>query len=330
MKTLANNNNESINGMNQVIIDMRPKVRHQESYGREKVADVYFRTQVRAYSRQVYGDYSQEAHEAAEKATAAYYSEVVELLKGEGWTLLNDYAKWHNCPELAKGAQYLYVHPDSISGEVNPTDIETLEAKFKALTACEYRCTDNYGDIILTHSEADERMLYREAYADGGLYSNFKECMTTKRSNLYKDRGEALAFICSRIAIKNKRTDLLGHGTGYYRERKAVAGYVREEYDRLLQAGYIKEATGANGRTLCRWINKKEEKERAKADKERKAQELSDIAQPYDLYIDGDCVESFETMSEARQAYEKAASEHPDSVIDILSADGETSYIGMN
>ena len=104
-------------------------------YGREKVADVYFRTQVREYSRQVYGDYSQEAHEAAEKALTAFYSEVVELLKGEGWTLLNDYAHWHTCPELTKGDQYLYVHPDSISGEVNPADIDALEAKFKALTA---------------------------------------------------------------------------------------------------------------------------------------------------------------------------------------------------
>ena len=53
-------------------------------------------------------------------------------------------------------------------------------------------------------------------------------------------------------------------------------------------------------------------------------------AQPYDLYIDGDCVESFDTLTEARQAYYKAASERPNSVIDILSADGETSYIGQN
>ena len=272
-------NIESKNGMSQVVIDLRPQVKHHEGYGREKVADVYFRTQVRAYSRQVYGDYSQEAHEAAEKATAAYYSEVVELLKGDGWTLLNEsYAQWHNCPELTKGAQYLYVHPDSISGEVNPADIDALEAKFKALTACEYRGTDNYGDIILTRSEADERMLYRETYAEG-IAATIKECTTTKRSNLYKDRGDALGCIRSRIAIQNKRTDLTGHGTGYYRERKAVAGFVQEEYDRLLQAGYIKEAEGQNGRTLCRWISKKEEKERAKAIRE--AEKAAKIKETY-------------------------------------------------
>ena len=285
MNTSVNTNNiESNNGMSQVVIDLRPEVKHHEGYGREKVADVYFRTQVRAYSRQVYGDYSQEAHEAAEKATAAYYSEVVELLKTEGWTLLNEnYAKWHNCPELANGAQYLYVHPDSISGEVNPADIDALEAKFKALTACEYRWTDNYGDIVLTRSEADERMLYRETYTEG-IADTIKECTTTKRSNLYKDRGDALGCIRNRIAIQNKRTDLTGHGTGYYRERKAVAGFVQEEYDRLLQAGYIKEVTGQNGRTLCRWISKKEEKELTKArreaekaEKERKAQEWQEF-----------------------------------------------------
>ncbi|MBP5714813.1 MAG: hypothetical protein J6X07_08970 [Prevotella sp.] len=269
---IGDNSNESKNGMSQVVIDLRPQVKHQDGHGREKVADVYFRTQVRAYSRQVYGDYSQEAHEAAEKALTAFYSEVVELLKGEGWTLLNEsYAHWHNCPELAKGAQYLYVHPDSISGEVNPADIDTLEAKFKVLTTCEYHCTDNYGDIVLTRSEADERMLYRETYTEG-IADVIKECTTTKRSNLYKDKGDALGCIRSRIAIQNKRTDLTGHGTGYYRERKAVAGFVQEEYDRLLQAGYIKEAAGQNGRTLCRWINKKEEKELNKARREAEKQ----------------------------------------------------------
>lgn len=290
MKTLANNNsNESINGMSQVIIDMRPQVKHHEGYGREKVADVYFRTLVRAYSRQICGDYSEAAHEAAKQALKAYYSEVVELLKGEGWTLLNEnYAKWKNCPEMVKGAQYLYIHPDEICGEVNPADIDALEAKFKALTACEYRGTDNYGDIVLTRSEADERMLYRETYTEG-IADTIKECTTTKRSNLYKDRGDALGCIRNRIAIQNKRTDLTGHGTGYYRERNAVAGFVQEEYDRLLQAGYIKEAKGQNGRTLCRWINKKEEKElnkarreaekQAKAEAEAKAlQEAAEIA----------------------------------------------------
>lgn len=50
----------------------------------------------------------------------------------------------------------------------------------------------------------------------------------------------------------------------------------------------------------------------------------------YCLYIDCDCVEEFETYDEAKAAYEKTVSENPDSVIDVLSADGETSYMGIN
>jgi sRNA-binding protein len=83
-----------------------------------------------------------------------------------------------------------------------------------------------------------------------------------------------------RICIANRRADLNDISTGSYNMRTPLLQFLMEEYDRLLQAGYIKEATGQNGRTLCRWINKKEEKElnkarreAEKAEKERKAQE---------------------------------------------------------
>ena len=59
------------NNMKQVVIDLRPQVKHQDGHGRDKVADVYFRTLVRAYSRQVCGDYSEAAHEAAKQALTA-------------------------------------------------------------------------------------------------------------------------------------------------------------------------------------------------------------------------------------------------------------------
>lgn len=51
---------------------------------------------------------------------------------------------------------------------------------------------------------------------------------------------------------------------------------------------------------------------------------------PYGLYIDYDCVEEFDTLEDAKIAYEQAVSEYPDSVIDILSNDGEISFMGIN
>lgn len=283
MKTSSNNNNiESKNGMSQVVIDMSPKVKHQDGHGREVLADVHFRIDVQAYVNNFY-TYTKEAREESEKACEAYYSEVVELLKSDGWTLRKEKYGVGDCPQMVKGTQYLYCHPQDISGQVNPADIEALEAKIKALTSCKYYKTDNYGDIIVTTSESDEKQLYRDTYADG-LASIWQEVTTTKRSNLYKDKAEAEHCVRRRICIANRRADLNDIGTGSYNMRSPLLQFLMEEYDRLLQAGYIKEAEGQNGRTLCRWISKKEEKERAKAireaekaEKERKAQEWQEF-----------------------------------------------------
>lgn len=48
------------------------------------------------------------------------------------------------------------------------------------------------------------------------------------------------------------------------------------------------------------------------------------------LYIDYDCVEEFCNIQAAESAFNKACKENPDSVIDVLSADGEVSYMGIN
>ena len=283
MKTSVNTNNiESKNGMSQVVIDMSPKVKHQDGHGREVLADVHFRIDVQAYIDNFY-TYTKEAREESEKACDAYYSEVVELLKAEGWTLRKEKFGVGDCPQMVKGTQYLYCHPQDISGQVNPADIEALEAKIKALTTCKFYKTDNYGDIIVTTSESDEKQLYRDTYADG-LASIWQEVTTTKRSNLYKDKAEAEHCVRRRICIANRRADLNDIGTGSYNMRSPLLQFLMEEYDRLLKAGYIKEAEGKNGRTLCRWINKKEEKElnkarreAEKAEKERKAQEWQEF-----------------------------------------------------
>ena len=257
MKTTSNNT-ESKNGMNKVTIDFRPQVRHQEGFGREVLADIYFRIDIHDYVANLY-NYTQEANDASKKAVAAFYDEVVKVLTAEGWALKNEKYGPGNCPQLKKGAQYLYCHPQQISGHVKIEDIETLEAKFKAMTSCRYYATDNYGDIIVTTSADDEKQLYRDQYAEG-LTEVWKEFITTKRRDLYKDKKVVEHYIAQCISIQNNRIDRL-NGTDNYNMRNPLLEFVCEEYDRLLQAGYIKETQGLyDGRTLCRWINKTEEK----------------------------------------------------------------------
>lgn len=51
---------------------------------------------------------------------------------------------------------------------------------------------------------------------------------------------------------------------------------------------------------------------------------------PYCLYIDGDCIDEFDFIDIARQAYRQATEDYPESTIDILSADGLYSLAGIN
>ena len=51
---------------------------------------------------------------------------------------------------------------------------------------------------------------------------------------------------------------------------------------------------------------------------------------PFGLYIDYDCVEEYDHFDDAYVGYLKACRQYPDSVIDLLSADGEISYCGIN
>ena len=212
----------------------------------------------------------------------AFYSEVVKLLEAEGWHVEGDWQGAH-CPTMRKGAQSLYCHPQSLSGEVSPVECDRIGQVLMTGETFLLRGIDDYGRIFLTASEEQERDLYRQNYQDG-LTDVLREVLTTKRSNLYRDKGDALGNAYRRTAIENIRTDMEDKGSNYYYWRKAVTEFVDSEYDRLLQAGYIKEATGQNGRALCRWISKKEEKElnkarreAEKAEKERKAQEWQEF-----------------------------------------------------
>lgn len=51
---------------------------------------------------------------------------------------------------------------------------------------------------------------------------------------------------------------------------------------------------------------------------------------PYNLYVDGDCISEHTTFEEAEKAFIAEATENPDSQVDVLSADGETTYLSYD
>ena len=50
----------------------------------------------------------------------------------------------------------------------------------------------------------------------------------------------------------------------------------------------------------------------------------------YDLYVGGDCISEHNKFETAERAFQKAVSDYPDMDIDILSPDGETSYMSYD
>ena len=50
----------------------------------------------------------------------------------------------------------------------------------------------------------------------------------------------------------------------------------------------------------------------------------------YDLYIDCDCVAEGLTYEQVEREFKQACKEKPDSVIDVLTQDGEQSIMGQN
>ena len=246
--------------METIKIKLDPSARHYEAYGREKHADVHFRINIEPYVRAL-NDYSEEARKAEREAVSAFDDEVVAMLKADGWTLYNkgQYGPGE-CPQLVKDAQYLYCHPQDISGNVLADDVERLARMIASMKSCKYRWTDNYGDVIITTSDDDEYKLYEQTYSNTQVTEVFAEMLTTKRKNLFKCEWDVKRNIQSRLAIPNRRTDLHDIGTGCYRDRRPLVDFVQQHYFWRLNAGLIKEDDGANGMPLCRWANKAEQK----------------------------------------------------------------------
>lgn len=243
--------------METIKIKLDPTARFYEAYGREKHANVYFRIEIEAYVRAL-NDYSEQAKTAERAAVAAFDNEVVALLVADGWTLFNKNYGPYECPQLVKGAQYLYCHPQNISGNVLADDVERMARMIAGMKSCKYRYTDNYGDIIITTSEDDELKLYYDTYDTHKMTEVFAEFMTTKRRNLYKCKRDVLHNIASKLAIPNRRTDLNDIGDGCYRDRKPIVDFVEKEYNLRLRLGFIKESVGVNNMPLCRFANKTE------------------------------------------------------------------------
>lgn len=249
--------------MTTTTIDMRPRTEEynpQRGFGREVLRNVYYRIEVDYYTYTLAnygGRCEKEAKQGRENATKFCY-EIVEILQKAGWKLATE--EWRDrqsgaCPQLTKGNQKLYCHPQNISGCVSADEVEAVAQLFTQAKTFRHYKTDIYRDVIVTTSTADEMELYHQTH-DATVMDVLKELTTTKRSNLYKNEVSVWHSLFNRIKIKTERAGKI------YSFDNVEQTYASEVIQKAKADGWLVSAKGCRGADIIRWINKKEQKAR--------------------------------------------------------------------
>lgn len=269
---IINNSSSAANSMCKVTISLNAEHKEFDAHGRDVLAHVYYRIDVPDYTYTFNPSWDPERAANGKANVPLFFTEIVNILTADGWMLERDYGTCGRCPEMKKGLQRLYCHPQNISGDICAADVERLAVLFQDATSFKLRHVDNYGNIIITTSEDDERLLYQQTYPDG-LGTYFQDALTTKRSNLYKSSMTIIQGMYSRVAVPNKRADLEYGDDSHAAYRTACTEFVNGEYSRLLNDGLIIEAQHYQQGTIARWLNKKEMKNWEKQQREKRAAE---------------------------------------------------------
>lgn len=250
--------------MKTTVLDLRPQRKTNNSFGRKTLMNVYYRVIVKEYVNYLSNN-TEDAGKLSETATNAFYSEVVELLKAEGWELERPYGNGY-CPRMVKGSQSLYCHPQSISGNVNTEDIEALGKKIQAMQSCEWEGVDVYENVIVTSSVDDTMQLYHQTY-DETIQDVLCENFSTKRKNLFYSLEGMISRIAQHLHIKidKSENDMMWYSReempyGKLEGENVADAYVREKAGEMIAQGRIK-TTVIKGLPHARWMNKAEERE---------------------------------------------------------------------
>lgn len=246
--------------MGKVIIDLTPRqelYNPQCGFGREVLREVYYRIDVPYYTY-TFGNWSDKDKEAkmGHENSKKFMYEVVEILQAAGWTLVT--TEWQQeysgeCPQLTKGNQKLYCHPQSISGDVNADEVDVIGSLFAQAKTFKHYHTDNYRNVIVTTSTEDELQLYHQTH-DATVRKVLEELTTTKRRNLYKEEASVGHRLVERLRIDTKRAGKI------YNFDNVEWIYVNDVIEKAKADGRLITAKGRNDMNLVRWANKAEQK----------------------------------------------------------------------
>lgn len=214
------------------------------------------------------------------------FAEIVSILQADGWTLTTmgetlDCGK-STCPELAKGNEHIYCHPEELTGEVQ--DEKAFAEMLKG--AASFRIVKKEArDIYVCADNEDGKQLYRDTYRDQ-IDEVIRDVVYLK-TNIYGGRkgdwidlDSATRIVGERIFIATKSNN------DEYNSATVLREYVTEELCRLQDAGRIEATTNQHGQTVIKWTDERMPAYRTRC-KELEAEALAQM--PYKV---GDTVKS--------------------------------------
>jgi hypothetical protein len=155
--------------------------------------DVYFRLDQNGYN----------GHSGWEDKLRAksFFDEITGIFLNDGWMLANaeEMQKYRWCPEIQKGLQELYLHPQAASGIVIAEDIPHIAAMLAGAQTFRHSHTDVYEDYLLMPDDEYLRLL--EGKRDE-IAKDILERFRTKRRNLYFRGLDALQSVCKEYRVK--------------------------------------------------------------------------------------------------------------------------------
>lgn len=196
----------------------------QKEYPENAFAKVHFRIDCPCY------DFSNGFSD--EKSKSAFYAEIVRVLE--------KYA----IPEavglnFVKGMEYLYIHPQDISGVVQKNKIRMIAEDLSKCQTCSIRWVDVYHDVS-DMSDQDFRDILSGRKDE--IEKDVLEAFRTKRKDLYivyDPFGSPLAQISKKYSIYRKSNE---SGIDH-----TCLGFLNEILQSLVQSGKIAQAETRHG-----------------------------------------------------------------------------------
>lgn len=193
-----------------------------KKYNDNEYCHVFFRIDTPSYRRQGIGFND-------EKESLTFYKEVQNVMRSIGWELEE---KPGNMADIIKGKCSLYIHPDSLSGDVRKADVKIIAETLENNNLFTIRWVDIYSDCYdITKEEQIAHLETRKMEIRKML---FERCKTPRRNKYYY-----ASDVFSKIGHKFELDRLGNHFRSYYCYGETLE-YINKIAEELADEGYVK------------------------------------------------------------------------------------------